>query len=203
MFYLVMVEISCYYNHYNRDPLHFIFIKYEKFMKIVFQKRSIIIAIENFKDYQLLFDIYILSLLCTEDTSKIDSTYNEVYGRVVYGVSTEKRWKDIEFYGKFGIIPLDKNYFKNPFLSLEPKRESSIKKQNKLLKMLNGYDNRDYFDSRLTLIKLYQEILIDRTGIQKYIDYENKIIQYEKKIYLLCCVRSFSKDIYMNVMKFM
>ena len=194
-----MVEVSCFYIHYNRDPLNFTFIKYEKFMKIIFQKRIIIIALENFKNYQLLFDLYILSLLCTEDSSKIDYIYNSLDGKVVYCVSTEKMGKNIGFYGENDIIPLEKNSFKNPLLSQETKKESSLKKQNKLLKMLYNYYYRDYFKCPLTLIEMYQEILVDRTGIDKIL----KVLETEKRIYLLCCIRGFSKDIYANVMRFM
>ena len=103
-----MVEISCFYIHYNCIPINFTFIKYEKFIKIILQKRDIIIRFENLKNHQLLFNFYILSLLCTKNTSKIDYI-PDFYGNIVYGISTEKIWKYLYFNGRYGLITLEKN----------------------------------------------------------------------------------------------
>ena len=191
-----MVEISCYYIHYNRNPINFTFVKYEKFMKIIFQQRVISIALENLQNDEVLYGFYILSLLCTEDTSKINYTWNERNGKRVYSVSTEKTWKNIDFYGRYDFITLEKNCFKNPLLSREPTKETSLKKQNKLLKLMyNTYEN-GYFINPYDLINIYQEILLERTNMRQ-------VIEYEKNISILCCIRGFSRDIYANIMRFM
>lgn len=191
-----MVEISCYYVHYNRNPINFTFVKYEKFMKIIFQQRVICIALENLQNDEVLYGVYILSLLCTEDTSKINYTWNERNRKRVYSISTEKTWKNRSFYGKYDFITLEKNCFKNPLLSQEPTKETSLKKQNKLLKLMYNHYENGYFSNPYDLINIYQEILLKRTNMQQ-------VIEYEKNIYILCCIRGFSRDIYANIMRFM
>ena len=190
-----MVEISCYYVHYNREPINITFIRYKKFMKIILQNRKIIIAIENLKTNKLLFNLYILSLLCTEDTSKINLEF-DFNGNDVYCVSTHKSWKYLYFV-KIGydLIELEKNSRKNPLLSQEPKRETSIKKINKLLNMLYNYFNTYHIENPLDTINKYLKHLIKDTQIQE-------IIKYEQMIYNLCCIKNFNNDIYMNIMNY-
>ena len=191
-----MVEISCYYVHYNREPINITFIRYKKFMKIILQNRKIIIAIENLKTNKLLFNLYILSLLCTEDTSKINLEF-DFNGNDVYCVSTHKSWKYLYFV-KIGydLIELEKNSRKNPLLSQEPKRETSIKKINKLLNMLYNYFNTYHIENPLDTINKYLKHLIKDTQIQE-------IIKYEQMIYNLCCIKNFNNDIYASIMNYM
>lgn len=185
-----MIEISCFYIYYDQIPMNFTFIKYEKFMKILFQSKMIIIEINNLKKFKFLFQIYILSLLCTEDTSKI-CCYNDIYG-----VSTQIIWNNRHLTKYYDIIILKINKSKNPLLSQEPKRETSVKKQKKLLKSFYKFYNLDYIKNPLNYINDYQNRLIYNLNM-------DAIIQYEKKIYLLCCIRGFNRDIYTNIMKFM
>lgn len=193
-----MIEVSCFYVHYNRDPVNFTFIKYDKFMKIIVQKRKIIIKIENLKNYKTLYQFYILSLLCTEDTSKIYYVNDDVFdeNQVVCGISTQKYWKNLYFSYYYEIIILEKNYFKNPFFSQEPKRETSIKKQKKLFKMISNYDDDGHIFHPLCYINNFQYIMINDLNMEK-------VIQYERQIYLLCCIRGFNRDIYTNIKKFL
>ena len=51
----------------------------------------------------MLFQIYILSLLCTEDISKVDFYEN------VYGVYTNQLWKHIGFLYKYEFTSFEKN----------------------------------------------------------------------------------------------
>lgn len=161
-----MIEISCFYIHYNRVPVNFTFIKYEKFMKIIFQTKKIVIPIEKLKNNQLLFQFYILSLLCTEDPSKVSRVRNG------YGVSTEKFWKYIEFYRDYDVITLEKDRMKNPLSSQEPKRETSVKKQNKFLKLLETYERRRFFSHPMFYIDNYQSELLERTKAAEIIQKE-------------------------------
>ena len=191
-----MVEVSCFYVHYNRDPVNFTFIKYDNFMKIILQKRKIIIKIENLKNYEMLYHFYILSLLCTEDTSniyKINDIFNEK--NFIYAISTQKFWKNLHLTYYYTPIILEKNQFKNPLLSKEPKKETGIKKQNKLLKMMSNYYYNGHIFNPLYYIDIFLKFMIDTVDMEQ-------IIQHEKMIYILCCLRGFNKDIYTNIMKF-
>ena len=161
-----MIEISCFYIHYNRNPVNFTFIKYEKFMKIIFQTKKIVIPIEKLKNHQLLFQFYILSLLCTEDPSKVSRVRNG------YGISTEKFWKYIEFYQDYDVITLEKDRKKNPLSSQEPKRETSAKKQKKFFKLLEGYGERRFFRDPMFYIDNYQSELLERTNATEIIQKE-------------------------------
>jgi len=190
-----MIEITCFYIHFNREPVNFTFIKYEKFMKIFFQSKKIIIAIENLRNYHLLFQFYILSLLCTENSKEISTISNSRGDKVYYGVSTHKYWKNFYFANYYDIILFEEKQTKNPFHSQEPKRETSIKKIRKFLKSLNHMYERQHIQNPLNYIQDFQSTMIEETNI-------DEIIEYEKKIEILSCIRSFNKDIYSTIQKF-
>lgn len=193
-----MIEISCFYIHYNREPVNFTFIKYEKYMRIYVNEKKMVIEIDKLKNYPDLLNLYILSLLCTDDPSQIENYYDVDFHEYVYGIMTEKYWKCLYFTVYSDIIRLEINYFNNPFLSKEPTRETSLKKQKKIIKKVHNYIYvRKHIKEPLKIIDIYITELI------KDINQEmKKIIDYEKKIYLLCCIKSFNKDIYANVIKF-
>lgn len=67
-----MVCISCFYIHYNRHPINFTFIRFTNFIKVILNKRSIILTNERLASNIELFQIYKLSLLCTKDSSTIE-----------------------------------------------------------------------------------------------------------------------------------
>jgi hypothetical protein len=184
-----MVEISCFYMHYYHDPVNITFIKYEKFMKIILQKRKIVISIENLKKSQLLYQFYILSLLTTEDCSKV-SRHN------VYGVSTEKFWMYLSFANNYDVVLFEKDFMKNPLLSQEPKKETSVKKQNKFFKMLYFYYDSKHIRDPIYYIEKYLSLLVERLNM-------DEIIQYENKIYILSCIRGVNKDVYSTIKKFL
>ena len=167
-------------------------------MKIIFNFKSMIIEINNLKKYKLLFDIYILSLICTENTSEIVEEYNNVYDKNIYGISTLRFWKSLYFTKTYKTVFLEKNYFHNPFLSIEPLKETSQKKQKKIMKSIINLRKNKYLMHPLKIIDIYLKNVID--DIKEDI---NSIIEYEKKINILCSIRGFNKDIYMNIMKFM
>ena len=188
-----MPEISCFFTSYNHRPINFTFIKYQKFIKISLCDKIIIIRIENLKRNRMLFEFYILSLLCTENCKRV-WTIDDVNGNDIYGVSTERLRNQFTFTGTYDFIMLEKRCFKNPFLSQEPKRETSIKKQNKFLRMMYYLFDRHINPRRA--IDLYQEQLIDNTDIER-------IIEYEKRINILCSIRGFNRDIYSTIIKFL
>ena len=163
-----MIEISCFYVDYKTKPVNITFIKYNKFIKIIFDKKEIILSFVNLINCKILFEFYILSLLCTEDTSNIGHI------TIIYGNSTEIIDKNLNFTGFYDFIILEKRRFKNPLLSKEPKRETSNKKQNKFFKSLFNY----IIDTNINpfyCIEYYQEQLIVSTQIKKFIEYETNI----------------------------
>ena len=186
-----MTEITCFYVEFEHgSPINMTFIKYKNFMKILLDKRKIVIAIENLKNYQKLFEFYILSLLLTKNSNKI-STYDDRYK--VYGVFCEKIGSHLLFNGRYEFIMLD-NYHKNPLISQEPKRETSIKKLKKFFKMMDNY-----FEPNINSLKL-TELYLRKTILDTDI---YKIIQYEKEIEILTCIRSVNRDVYSIIKNFM
>jgi len=171
-----MIEISgVLYIFDNKIQIYFKFIKYDNFIKIFFQYRTIIILFKNLKNYKLLFQFYILSLL-KEQTNLIIK--NKV---IIYSILLIDN-NDKNYNIKFNIKMLN-----NLINSKIPSRETSIKKQKKFLKLIN------YYNLINPLILIEKVLFIDI----------NKIIDYENKIYLLCCIRSFNRDIYYNIKKFL
>jgi hypothetical protein len=193
-----MVEVSCFYIHFKINSINFTFIKYEKFVKIIFQEKRIVMKIENLRNYQILFQFYLLSLLCTEDVSKIKAVNfrNKWRNMNDYAISTLKYWKYSSYCDVYDNITLEKSCTRNPFLSQEPKRETTIKKLNKLLKMINNYYNKQTFRHPSYYINNFIIKKIAETNIEN-------VIQYEKEIYLLSCIRGLNRDIYSAIKKFM
>jgi len=188
-----MIEISCFYIDYNHTPFNITFIRYDKFIKVFYQGKSIVVALEYFSNDQMLFQFYILSLLCTENTSMI-SRRTAIDGNNIYGVSTEKIGSQFTFTGRYDFIALENSSFKNPFLSQEPKRETSIKKQLKFLRMIHNIF--DLYLDPLNAIRVYQNKMIRDVSIER-------IVEYEKRINVLCCIRRFNRDIYSTIKKFL
>ena len=190
------IEISCFYMDNKYEPINIVFIKYEKFMKIYVQEKMMTILIEKLKYYELFYNIYLLSLLCTIDTSHICKKFKKKDKRISYGIYTKRNSHNLYIYDYYDVIELQSNRFKNPFLSKEPKRETSFKKQNKIFKLVRYLNEYSVLPNSLLMIHTFISDNIEDTKI-------NEIINYEKKIYLLCCIRHMNIDIYHNIMKFM
>jgi hypothetical protein len=173
-----------------------VFIKYEKFMKIILQKRMIVIKIMKLKTIQKLFQFYILSLLTSNNITTIYSIYNFKKNNIIFGISTQKIWKYLSLSKGYDIIPIEKNSTRNPLLSQEPKRETGMKKTKKFMKILFYYYDRNYINDPMIIIDNYISRMIFLTNVEK-------IIKYEKQIYLLSCIKSFNNDIYNNIKKFL
>lgn len=154
-----MVNISGFYTVFNGIIHNFIFITYNKFIKIIYNKKSIVLNFDNFIKNTKLFQIYFLSLICTENTNHTETNIYLVgciqYTEYVYGTMI-KPYNDVykKFEDDYIFNPMTKNYLKNPLKSKEPKRETSIKKQNKLLK--NIYYDLNGFEPNLIIHNIFQ-----------------------------------------------
>lgn len=186
-----MVSISCFYNHYNIFPFNFTFIEYEKYVKIIINERSIILTKEQLVLNTKLFQIFILSLLCTEDISTIQSQESIIFlNTTIYGINTKKKWKSLRFTNEYSFIELEKSYRKNPLNSREPKRNSSMKKIRKFNKLLNGRASIMIGDPNKLILDFY----INES--KELYEYFNKYIDYNLKFnVLLSITQNYGSDI--------
>jgi hypothetical protein len=192
-----MVAISCYYNHYNYESIKCIFITYLNYVKIILNEKSIIISKIQLKSNIKLFQMYILSLFYTKDTSQVEIIGEKLKinkNKRIYNIYARKVWKHLglnEYYESITIKedyyrnsndPLDKiaqpKYTRNPFNTQEPKRTSSDKKIKKFIKHLNDvtflkYDTNNF---EMMLNECYLNELKDICEyFQSYIDYKNQV----------------------------
>jgi len=185
-FSLLLSLYDFHYEDINDNPMRyeFKFIKYEKFIRIKYgdENKSIIIKIENLKKNKLLFQYYIASLLCSFNYTEI----NEDGYNIFSASSTINFWIIHTINLKF-----KKKDFNQILYSQEPKRETSIKKQKKFLKILNHHIKIGILENSLIILEKIVELYLDFIK-----DLEYQIIDYENKIYFLSCVRSFNRDIY-------
>ena len=193
-----MIEISSFYINYNNEPIIFTFIKYNNFYKIILDDIYAVIEINKLKNYKLLFQYYIFSLLCTIDY------YDENDLNICcvnYDNDNENNFIYTNFDDKcnyyYYFVKLYKAILKKMFIANEPIIETSIEKLNIIINLIYFYYNNNHINHPLKLIDQYQKHLIN--DIDKKI---NKIIEYENKIYLLSCIRGFNRDIYSNIKKF-
>lgn len=186
-----MVSVSCFYIYYTLRPINFTFITYDNYIRVILNDKSIILANEQLASNKILFQFYILSLLCTKDTSKVDKDYNKRYKSIVYSISTRKYWKCMYYtndYENIRILP------KNPFNGQEPKRHSSSKKYRKFMKQLNTF---------VTVLRLNPiNCIVDYYEMEsiEFAEYFRKYINYNKKIYLLSMIlHNYGHDVYTTI----
>jgi hypothetical protein len=119
-----MTEISCVHINLSRGDSSLIFIKYNKYYLIYnyAYKKTIILSYKSLMTIPLLYEIYIISLLLTENTQEIKKINNK------YTISTRKFHKRIKINSYYDIVEVS---YKNPLNKQEPKRESSCKKIKK------------------------------------------------------------------------
>lgn len=196
-----MVFISCFYVHYNRNEVNFTFVRFEKFIKVILNDRSVILTNEQFVSNNKLFQIYILSLLCTEDSSTIQmEQINIKRGRTIdsYGVLTKINWKLMYFTNDYRFIPLKKLFINNPLNMEEPKRATSMKKVRKFLKLLNG-NIADLMDEPDKIINDFY-----RHESEEVIDYLESYISYNvQTIALHSIIQKYGSDVLTSVSKFL
>jgi hypothetical protein len=114
----------------NNKSVNITFIKYDNYIKVIFNSRSVILNDQQLISNYDLFQIYLLSLVLTEDTSIIINNKN------TYGIYT-KIWENFHLSSSYKLIKLEKMAHKNPFNSNEPKRLTSSKKINKFMWIFN------------------------------------------------------------------
>jgi hypothetical protein len=188
-----MVEYSCLLSYFSNGKIRifFEFIKYDKFIKVIINRKTLIIKFENLKNHKLLFQYYIASLLCCFDYTEFSDEKDYL---LVSALSTVKKWnvhilkfkKDIDY------------TFNKIYNSKEPTKETSIKKEIEFLNFLNFLCKIKLVSEPLILIKNFTELYILFITKMEY-----DILYYENKIYLLSCIRGINKDIYSNIRKFL
>jgi hypothetical protein len=189
-----MVSISCFYCHYNIDPVNFTFIQYKNFIKVCLNKRIVILTNKQLISNTDLFQIFILSLLCTKNNSKVQIDH------AIYGVLTKMYWKNFRFTDYYNFIELEKSNNKNPLNTLEPERSSSAKKIRKFMKLFNKYITKINNPNDLICEYLANE------GYNELIEYFTKYIDYNRnntQINMLSQIlHNYGVDVYSNVLRF-
>lgn len=195
-----MVEISCFYIYYNTDPICIIFIKFEKFIQIILNGTSIILTNLQLISNSRLFQLFKLSLLCTEDTSYILSYY--INDNLVHGISTHWYWKNMGFTDCYGLVELKYNYKRNLFNKQEPKRASGTKKIRKFMKLFNSFYMIDKIKDPTNLIREYYsfELLDLCEYFRCYINHNKN----NKQIQLLSSIlHNYGRDIYHSIRQYL
>ena len=194
-------EISYLYYQWCADAYTFIFIEYEFFFKVIINYKSIILTKQQLLLNKNLFQIYIISLLLTENTNKIILFNNFGFKKPIYGIYIIYwiiKWNNDDFhlifYKKYNMnIPLMKNKYKNPLNTLEPKRHNSIKKINKFFRFLNKI---------CISKKLYNLSVIIPEYFKKETEKLCRFIEYEKNIEIFSSIlHNYGYDIYKSIIK--
>jgi hypothetical protein len=186
-----MTEISCFNHHNLSDPVTFIFYKYEKYIRICLNNKTIILSLSQLAFYKDLFNYYLISLLVTEDTKKIIVYKYYSENKTYQGIYTMRYWKDIRLLDTYQIIKIEKPKL---IKSQEPKRSTSSKKIRKFMRNFELYKNEVIKNP----IDIFNEFYMNETQ-DIYRNYE-----YEKKIEILLNIRhTFGYDIYSSIRKFL
>jgi hypothetical protein len=188
-----MAFISCFsYRLFH----NFIFIQFEKFVKVYYNTKAIILTNEELISNKVLFQIFIISLLLTENTSIISSVKNK--NKKIYGVSTLLHWNKSNYMNYYGVIEFEKLVSKNPLNMMEPKRDNSDKKKRKFFKTFNNFCKYDFIKEPITIINEF----INEESIEAF-NYFKKYIQYECKINILSMIlHNYGKDVYGSIIRF-
>lgn len=126
-----MTDISCIYSSSRYDEILMIFVKFSNFITVhLYGCNKITLKFETFINIPMLYDLYIISLLLTENTKKLDITnFNDKYYLNVESLYNFN-------YYKHPYLPIDIGN-KNLLLKQNPKRETTSKKLRKFIKHLN------------------------------------------------------------------
>jgi hypothetical protein len=194
-----MPSISCFYNHYNRQPINFIFIEFEKFVKVMLNARSVILKKEDLASNPRLLQIFMLSLVLTEDTLTVFPIVDHETNKIAYALSTIWYWKNLRMTDHYHLSLLEKSSSKNPLNASEPKRASSSKKVRKFFKSLNVI-----FDNEMVKepIDIFNEFFEQETA--GMFDYFKRYIEHERKVEMLSVIlHNYGNDVYSGVRKFL
>jgi hypothetical protein len=196
-----MPTISCYYYN-KRGPYAFTFIQFENFVKVVLNRRIIILTNQQLATNSKLFEIFVMSLLFTEDTSVASTMYNDdMIGESEvnwYGVMTHVYEKN-DCQMDYRFISLYKSRFRNPLIAKEPKRATGQKKVRKFMKLFHDIYNNQMTKKPPAIINdFFQQQMSDA------VDHIKRYIEHERKITMLSVVlNKCGMDVCANVMRFL
>jgi hypothetical protein len=191
-------EISCFYstNCLFEDSINIniTFVRYDQYFRVIFNDKSIAITIDQLMSSDELFQVYILSLLLTENTTEIVSKRKN--NKIVYGVSTNLYSKGFLNY-KF--IMIEKLPHKNPMNMEEPKRSSGPKKLRKLMKMFYNMHEGEMFLDPIILLNEYY-----KNETEKISEFVKKETEKHKRIEILSNIlHNYGRDIYSSIRKYL
>ena len=194
-----MPFISCFYNHCVFQPYNIIFIEFEKFVKVIFKHKAFILKKEDLVSNTRLFQVFMLSLVLTKDTSKVHYGIDKFTQKIIYGQLTIWYWKNLRTADYHRFAELEKSSSKNPLKASEPKRSSSAKKVRKFFKAFN----KAFGDNRIKdPIEIFNEFFEEETA--EIFDYFNRYIEHERKIEMLSVVlHNYGRDVYSGVQQFL
>lgn len=196
---MMIPSISCFYFRRHINSFKFIFIHYEKFIKVIINCKSVIITKKELTLNSRLFQIYIISLLLTEDMHNIKQLVNndDLLDKPLYGIKTY--W----YMYSYNNMKLSKNTIftvlpKNPLNYNYPKRSSSSKKIKKLIKLIDSF----YIYYKINDISfIISEYINNET--KELVEYFNRYDQYKNKIEILSAIlHNYGSDIYTSINKF-
>jgi hypothetical protein len=170
------------------------FYKYEKYIRIVLNEKSIVFTISQLVLYIDLFNYYLISLLLTKNIYKISNMkqlYLINFNEDIYEISTMRYWKKLYLTDYYDDIYIEKPRLIN---SLEPKRSTSSKKIRKFMKQFNKYVHERLTNPADIINEYY---MIQTRDIPK-------LFEYEKNIEILSNIRhTFGYDVYSYIRKFL
>ena len=182
-----MPEVSCFYIHFNRSPRQITFIKFDNYFSVCLDPcKPIIITLDTMISIPYLFEIYMLSLLVTEDTRSV-VLMTEFRIIKTHMIRIKFLYKRRGFMNGYRYISVGK---KNPLNKSEPKRESSDKKIRKFIINFNREFNED---DPIALMSMLVEDEIEETNVNEI------LAEYHKnnQISLLTGIKKkFGRDIY-------
>jgi hypothetical protein len=175
------------------------FIEFEKFVKVVLNAKSVILKKEDLASNPRLLQVFMLSLVLTEDTSTVYSFINKEMNKVAYGQSTIWYWKNLRMSDNYHISMFEKSISRNPLNASEPKRASSSKKVRKFFKSFNSVFDREMVKEP---IAIFNEFFEQETGAM--FDYFKRYIEHERKVEMLSVVlHNYGHDVYSKVRMFL
>ena len=197
-------SVSCFYNHFSHEPFNFTFIKYEKFIIVNMNEKSVVLTIRQLVSNVRLFQLYKLSLLLTKDVNNVETSKKEAYyasdGHCIYGYGTWSRlyWKQLYLREDYEFIAFINSPTTNPMERKAPLKKSN---RNKIARFFRKFNNL-YNDERL---KEPNEIIREyfQSETSELFDYFQKYIKHEKKVEMLSVIlHNYGHNVYSCVKKF-
>tara|TARA_Y100000389_G_scaffold204963_1_gene261314 strand:+ start:5871 stop:6470 length:600 start_codon:yes stop_codon:yes gene_type:complete len=174
------MEYSCYYVHFNQFPVSIVYVKKEEDLyilitcfedddEVTYYTNEYVIKFEELKEFPILYEDYILSLLLTNDISDMKKDeYNHYY--IDCGVN----WKKMRFTKK-GFTYTGFDTTKHLKDTIDWEMENDLKKDYDLIKL-----NRKFmFGSDLYILQKEKEEKEEKE--EGYVDYRKYINDYKEE----------------------